>query len=125
VIGTPGHAQSIFDAVSDGDLERVRALVFGDRGLVHLKDNRLNTPLHIAVSAGEKEIAEFLIENGADINAQDDLGRTPLHRATYFRPDLEMIDLLIQHGSNPNILNNDGNPAVSNAIDGTKIDAVK
>ena len=125
VIGIRGGAQSIYDAIDDGSLERVKALILANKSLVHLTDGRLNTPLHMAVSEGEKEIAVFLIQSGADINAQDDLGRTPLHRATYFRPNLDMIDLLIQYEANPNVLNNDGNPAISNAIDGIKIDAVK
>ena len=123
--GLPGQAQDIFDAVSDGDQERVKALLLEDKSLVNLKDQRLNTPLHFASEAGNTEIAQLLINNGANVNAQDDLGRTPLHRCSAFRPNLEMIGLLIQNGVDTNILDGDGNPAVSSAIDGIHVDAVK
>jgi hypothetical protein len=36
------------------------------------------TPLHFAVLGGQLEIAEFLLKHGADVNALDYRGRTPL-----------------------------------------------
>lgn len=35
------------------------------------------TPLHSAAAAGNLEIATYLVEHGADVNATDDKGRTP------------------------------------------------
>ena len=40
-----------------------------------------STPLHIAARCGHHEIAVLLLENGADVNAKDGLGETPLMRA--------------------------------------------
>merc|ERR1712228_201349 len=37
-----------------------------------------NTLLHIAASCGAYDLAQFLINNGADIDATDDRGKTPL-----------------------------------------------
>jgi cytohesin len=37
--------------------------------------------LHYAAYGGHKEIAELLIAEGADVNAKDEDGVTPLHEA--------------------------------------------
>jgi len=39
------------------------------------------TPLHRAASAGHPEICELLIEEGADVDATDKTGQTPLMNA--------------------------------------------
>jgi ankyrin repeat protein len=50
--------------------------------------------LHRAAEKGHKEIAELLIAAGADLNAKDDDGTTPLDMAD----DKEIADLLRKHG---------------------------
>lgn len=39
------------------------------------------TPLHLASMVGNKVVAKFLLENGADVNARDFEGYSPLVRA--------------------------------------------
>ncbi|PIG85595.1 hypothetical protein AARAC_007318 [Aspergillus arachidicola] len=39
------------------------------------------TPLHIAARVGNRDMAQILLQHGADIHALDDRGRTPLHLA--------------------------------------------
>jgi len=41
-------------------------------------DNKQQTPLHIAVTAGNVLAVKLLLANKAEVNAQDDQGRTPL-----------------------------------------------
>lgn len=53
------------------------------------------TPLHWAAGHGLTGIASRLIENGADLNAVDEFGRSALHYAVAF-PD--MVSLLIDAG---------------------------
>ena len=55
------------------------------------------TPLHYAAANGHKEIAELLITKGADVNAKDEDGGTPLDVAIQFK-ELETADLLRKHG---------------------------
>jgi ankyrin repeat protein len=39
------------------------------------------SPLHLSVLNGHMEVAKFLIENGAQIDAPDDRGMTAMHHA--------------------------------------------
>ena len=55
------------------------------------------TPLHLAAEYAHKEIAELLIAKGADVNAKDEDGETPLD-ATYVFNKTETADLLRKHG---------------------------
>ena len=61
-----------------------------------------------------REIVKFLIEQGAEVNAQDSAGYTCLNLALVCthqhspQPDIEMIELLVHHGANwliPNVFN--------------------
>jgi ankyrin repeat protein len=61
----------------------------------------LNYLLHLAVRYGEQEIAEMLIENGANIHAANDIGDTPLHFAVGYN-QLNLAKWLLSKGADPN-----------------------
>jgi len=65
------------------------------------------TPLHGACTRRRGSVAEFLVENGADINAKDRNGRTPLLIAIEAN-DLDTIKMLINKGANVNARNHGG-----------------
>ena|GEM_PF-4287420 len=64
------------------------------------------TPLMFASGAAALQKAKFLIENGADVNAQDAMGMTPLmhNRSALF----EMMELLLENGADPTHMDKDG-----------------
>jgi len=75
-----------------------------DKGFdVNAKNSRAETPLHFNHSFNTY-MAEFLIENKADINAEDMDGNTVLHKSF----DMETVRLLIEKGADINIRNNNG-----------------
>ena len=58
-------------------------------------------PLHSAVAIGRSVItARCLIESGADVNARQSGGYTPLHQASALG-HVEMVSLLLESGANP------------------------
>jgi hypothetical protein len=65
------------------------------------------TPLHSATAGGHTEIAELLIDNGADVNANEDYGWTPLHLAAKYG-HREVAELLIAKGADMNAKKKDG-----------------
>lgn len=67
------------------------------------------SPLHYALLNNKFTIAEILINNGADVNKQDNNGDTPLHIATK-KSDLnpKIIELLVHSGSSTSTKNNAG-----------------
>lgn len=59
--------------------------------------------LHFAVLRGDQDIAKWLIEGGANVNAQDVDGLTPLHMACH-ENQIEMIQLILENQADPNRL---------------------
>ena len=68
------------------------------------RPDRFDTPLHFASNA---EVARVLIEHGAEFEALDWSGRTPLHWAAQFGL-VDVADLLIQSGAEVDRQENDG-----------------
>ncbi|AGO11546.1 AaceriADL244Wp [[Ashbya] aceris (nom. inval.)] len=60
------------------------------------------TRLQVACDKGKYDLARKLIEEGYDVNDQDNAGNSPLHEAA-LNGHLEVVKLLIRHGANVNI----------------------
>ena len=86
---------------------------------------RGDTALHIAAAAYQPKIAALLIARGAVVPARNRRGAEPLHYAADGSPDgewwdpqrqREVIALLIQHGADPNSLDNSGVAPLHRAV---------
>lgn len=71
-----------------------------------------------------KQMAEYLVTNGLDINYQNELGDTPLHVAVRDL-DNELVDALLELGAKVNIQNLDGNTPVHLAAQQNYIDGLQ
>ncbi|RYN49030.1 hypothetical protein AA0114_g6842 [Alternaria tenuissima] len=67
-----------------------------------------DTLLHIGTKYGHIEIVRELLLAGADVNATNDEGDTPLHTAVKTTCNYEIIRLLLKHGSNLHHQNRQG-----------------
>ncbi|KAI8490794.1 Amyloid protein-binding protein 2 [Branchiostoma belcheri] len=65
------------------------------------------TPAHIAAFGGHPHCLLWLLQAGANINAQDYLGEMPIHKAAR-TGSTECTGLLLAHGAKPSVCNNNG-----------------
>lgn len=93
----------IYQEARQGNLAEVKRLLAKDPGLVNAPEGRgfQFTLLHLAAEGGYREMVEFLLTQGAEINARDKDGDTPLHVAA-FEGHLEVVELLIAQGADVN-----------------------
>lgn len=96
----PAHAQislfqapSLMQAVTNDDLNTLRALLRKGEN-ANIADGQGRTPLIIAISKGNREMATVLLDNGAQAGRADGNGNTPLHWAAQ-EGNTEMVDLLL------------------------------
>jgi ankyrin repeat protein len=87
-------------AAINGDVDRIRDLLARDEALLHEGDENLQMALHHAVAAGHLQVAEMLLEEGADVAATDAEERTPLHVAAH-EGDAAIVRLLLDNGADP------------------------
>ncbi len=89
-----------------------------DHGLsVNSRNGARRNPLHDAVS---KEMVQFLVQEGVDINAQDFWGYTPLHLFAESGNE-EIAQILIEHGADMSIRSRKG----ETPLDFAKTDEMK
>ena len=109
----------IFEAVDRKLVSEREVLDFldGDANSVRLRDPKGNTALHIAAGAwGHDEFVELLISRGADVNARNERGDTPLCMATDDR-NIAKARSLISHGADPNLKGSEGDTPLHRAAE--------
>jgi len=103
-------------AVSYNNKDVVELLL--ENGAIMVK----NLIMHYATS---KEMAEFLISLGADVNGEDGSGQTPLHWNMNTNKPLDLIKFLIDSGADVNTKRDDKSTPLHRAVAIHNIDYVK
>lgn len=97
--------KSMFNAIKKNKIEKVKKLYKKGYNL-ESKNESGNTALLEAIRYKRKEIAIFLIENGADVKVKTKGGATPLHWAVSL--DIDIVKMLLKKGADINAKSKSG-----------------
>ena len=90
---------NIFQYVRTGSTNGVRHRLKGGQASARDKTIHGTTLLHAASGLGHLDLVRLLIEHGVDVNAADEDGETPLHRAISLKNNYVIAKPLIQKGA--------------------------
>ncbi len=99
-----------YKAIRDGDLKKTKALLMVHPALISRKYSDYGTGLHLAAKRGQESIVKFLLASGAEVNAKNNDGETPLHNAArevHARSE-ELVRCLLASGADVNAKDNKG-----------------
>jgi len=98
--------KGLISAAYNGDTDTVTKAL--DAGMdVNTRDQKGRIPLlSYAAGGGHANVAEMLLQRGADINGVDAQGWTALHH-TVANGAVDVIDVLAKHGADLNLKNSD------------------
>ncbi|MCP4723656.1 MAG: hypothetical protein GY863_01395 [bacterium] len=97
-ISIPVSAQDIHEAAKNGEMQTVKNIIEADPEKLDSLDERGYTPLLRAAIGGHTEIAEYLIDKGANIEAKERYQMTPLFWAINQKHP-ETAKMLIRKGA--------------------------
>jgi glyoxylase-like metal-dependent hydrolase (beta-lactamase superfamily II) len=78
----PESRQTAFQAAATGNVARLRTLAEADNAAVNARRPDGLTPMHMAALYGQRDVAEYLLSKGADVNAVARHSGTPLDLAS-------------------------------------------
>ena len=114
----------LYISVKNGDFNAVKIMLEHNGDATEIFDGG-ETLLYIIASRSDKhDIAELLIEHGVDINAQNRLGNTALHRAI-LRYNIDLVRILLENGADPYIINNSNENSLEHAEDLKRLDRIQ
>jgi ankyrin repeat protein len=115
--------EAFFGVVDEGVVAEVVRLLDEDGRLVEARQTL--TPLFIAALRGHVDVVRLLLERGADSEASDDRGLTPLHYSLFPSGNEEVVELLLDWGADASMIGPMGSTPLMLASSEGKTGAVK
>ncbi|WP_303918034.1 acyltransferase family protein [Draconibacterium sediminis] len=111
----PQRGNSIHAAVIAGNIAAVKAIIAAGADLNEKEPAGGSSPLMTACVFGKTEIAQVLIDAGADLNVTNNDGSTALHTAAFFCRT-EIVKALLNKGIDTSVVNNSGATAAQSVM---------
>jgi uncharacterized protein len=98
-----GAELTFYEACAVGDADLAKRLLAGDPSLLHARSPDGFPAVGLAIFFRHRDLARFLIEQGADVNAaaQNAQRVAPVHAAAAVQ-DHEILRMLLERGADPN-----------------------
>lgn len=111
------NTRRFFDSLYRNNIQNLKEILDKGNVDVNSQNDTGQTALHIAM---DEQVIQLLISKGADVNAKDAQGMTPI-----FNKEINLIILLVKAGANINLQSSKGNTALmwfaySGYLDGIK-----
>ena len=129
--GSPEANRALSNAAIEGKIEIVKQSLEAGANIdvQNVRGSESWTPLFGAVVYGRKDVVEYLVANGAEVNRKCEDFRTPLHMATdafaSSSDRKEMIKLLISNGADVNARDMSGDTPIDGADDKDIVDLLR
>ena len=88
------NGQHFFDAIKAEDGQEIIKMMNSNYFIMFYRDHFMQSPLHISAKRNLYKFVSLFISRGADVNAQDEGGRTPLFIAAE-KNNLEFVTILL------------------------------
>ena len=119
----PDHSP-IFESARKGSVDEVKEMFATGKATAKDVTRFGITLLHTASKPGNEEVVQLLIQEGAEINASDEDGETPLHRALEFNNNYNVARKLIENGADLANKTTEGGTPLHNSFSDTIAEVV-
>jgi ankyrin repeat protein len=109
------NSLALYNSIKTGNindiLNHLKHGISPDEDIFNISERIYEKLVHITSKYGHSEILNMLIEKGANIDAQDSRGNTPLHKATE-KGHTHIVNILLKNKAHIDVQNNNGETAL-------------
>uniref|UniRef100_A0A8I3SA04 Ankyrin repeat domain 26 n=1 Tax=Canis lupus familiaris TaxID=9615 RepID=A0A8I3SA04_CANLF len=102
--------RKIHKAASGGNAAKVQQILLLGINDLNDRDHTNRSALHLACVHGYVNMVKLLVDQKCQVNLCDEENRTALMKVQY--DEVECARFLLEHGADPNIMDNEGNTAL-------------
>lgn len=117
------QGSNCFDIARKGSLSDMKLLFEKDKNSINAIDEKGSSMLILACYRGNHEVAQFLIDNGADLNYVSNNGTALM--ACVFKREFQLVDKMLQKKANLDLTDANGQTALMLAVQLNNVQMVK